>query len=89
MYFYDDNEFSKIEFYIDTINDLLINQYLNDLFSVKFLEQLLSLTFIFNDSISYIKKNKLLFKKIQTKYAYLLSQFSIISYFDIRANNQN
>ena len=63
MYFYDDNEFSKIEFYIDTINDLLINQYLNDLFSVKFLEQLLSLTFIFNDSISYIKKNKLLLKK--------------------------
>ena len=35
LYFYDDNEFSKIEFYIDTINDLLINQYLNDLFSVK------------------------------------------------------
>ena len=32
-------------------------------FQLKFLEQLLSLTFIFNDSISYIKKNKLLLKK--------------------------
>ena len=89
LYFYDDTEFTKIEFYINTINNLLINKYLNDLFSVQFLEQLLSLTFIFDESISYIKKNKLLFKKIQTKYAFLLSQFLIISYYDFCANIQN
>ena len=90
LFFYDDTELiSKIEFYIDAIKDLLINKYLNDLFSIKFLEQLLSLAFIFDDSNSYIKKNKLAFKKIQKKYSLLLTQFLLISYTDFSASNQN
>ena len=90
LFFYDDTEFNtKIEFYIDLIYNLLINDYLNDLFSTQFIDKLLSLAFIFDNSNSFIKKNKLTFKKLQTKYIHLLSQFLIIVYNDFCSKNKN
>ena len=88
LFFYDEKILlSKLDFYIEKINELLINEYLNDLFSKQFVDKLLKISYIFDNSNTVINKNKSLTKKLQINYTLLLIQFLKISCEDFKSKN--
>ena len=87
LIFKDENIFiENLEFFIDSMNNLIISRNINDLFSKEFLNKLLSLSFIFDNSNSFIIKYKNSSLKLQTKYSLLLTEFLKASYADYCTN---
>ena len=87
LIFNDENIFiENLEFFIDSMNNLIISRNINDLFSKEFLNKLLSLSFIFENSNSFIIKYKNSSLKLQNKYSLLLTEFLKASYADYCTN---
>ena len=68
------DKYKNIECYLNIMNYLLINDYLNDIFSEKFSKKLLTIYFLFDNSSPYFI-NKIEFLKLQKKYSILMIEF--------------
>ena len=79
IFFNEEKFFENIDFFIETMDNLIMNGKVNDLFTKKFLDKLLYLSFIFDNSDSFVKNNKHSLIKLQTKYSNLLTQFLKVS----------
>ena len=84
-----DEMYKKIENFLDIISELLKIGYLNDIFSNKFFDKLLSFSFLFDNSNSLFKSitNKEFLNNLQSKYFQLLKEFLTISYSDFLFKN--
>ena len=65
----------NLNFYIDIMDDLIRNGKINDLFSKQFSDKVFFLSYIFDNSYSFVKNNKNSFKNLQEKYSNLLMDF--------------
>ena len=68
------DKYQNVECYLNIMNYLLINDYLNDIFSEKFSKKLLTIYFLFDNTSPYIN-NKIEFLKLQKKYSILMIEF--------------